>query len=138
VPFQLIRLGSRSPHATRTRAGCGRLERKPPAQPYTAYVTRALTEWVEMVFGQAIPGQYGVPRLEVICGPDEHTLGRLTEVFESPSLLRPYSDAVLERAFWDISERCTIQPLTGASATALSAPSKRSFGSSLPVAVPQC
>lgn len=55
-----------------------------------------------MVFGQAIPGQYGVPRLEVICGPDEHTLGRLTEVFESPSLLRPYSDAVLERAFWDI------------------------------------
>lgn len=54
------------------------------------------------MFGEAIPGQYGVPRLEGICGRDEHTLGRLNEVFENPSLLRPYSDAVLERAFWDI------------------------------------
>lgn len=69
---------------------------------YNASVTSVLTEWVELVFGQAIPGEYGVPRLEGICGPDQQTLDRLSQVFEDPTLLQHYPDAVLDRAFWDV------------------------------------
>lgn len=64
-----------------------------------------LTEWVDRVFGQADPDDYSkVDRLDGICGCDEATLRRLTEVFENPQpILRPYADEVLKQAFWDFS-----------------------------------
>lgn len=62
-----------------------------------------LTEWVDCVFGQAEPSNYNPERLEEICGPDEATLLRLIEVFENPTaFLKPYPDAVIDRAFWDL------------------------------------
>jgi len=64
-----------------------------------------LTEWVDRVFGQARPSDYeALIRHHAICGPDEATLRRLIEVFENPATaLKPYSDAVLNQAFWDLS-----------------------------------
>jgi hypothetical protein len=41
--------------------------------------------------------------LDEFCGPDQITLGRLADVFENSSvLLAPYSEATLNRAFWDL------------------------------------
>jgi len=63
-----------------------------------------LQEWVDRVFGQAVP--LDAPRLigpEEICGANQATLVRLTEVFEhSASLLKPYPDEALKQAFWDL------------------------------------
>lgn len=64
-----------------------------------------LMEWMDRVFGQADPSDYGrLTRLDGTCGRDPATLLRLIEVFENPAtLLKPYSDEVLDQAFWDLS-----------------------------------
>jgi len=68
-------------------------------------VTLELKEWMDRVFGQADPSDYErLARLYGICGPDQTTLVRLTDVFENPAtLLNPYSDEVLNQALWDLS-----------------------------------
>jgi hypothetical protein len=63
-----------------------------------------LTEWVDRVFGQAEPSDYNPMRLDGLCEPDQATVLKLIEVFENPAaILKPYSDQVLNRAFWDLS-----------------------------------
>jgi hypothetical protein len=68
-------------------------------------MTMELAEWVDRIFGQASPSDYeALVRRAAICGPDEATLRRLIEVFENPATaLKPYSDAVLNQALWDLS-----------------------------------
>ena len=63
-----------------------------------------LKEWVDRVFGGAFPmTPEEVSGLDEICGPDQATLVRLTEVFENaPALLQPYSDEDLNQAIWDL------------------------------------
>jgi hypothetical protein len=83
-----------------------------------------LTEWMDWVFGQADPSDWErLVRLDGICGPDQSTLLRLVEVFESPAiLLKPYSDELVNQALWDLaatpSPLCTTSPSTGLCATA--------------------
>jgi hypothetical protein len=56
-----------------------------------------LTEWVDVVFGGASPR-------EARDDSDRATLLRLCEVFENAAtVLKPYPDQVLNRAFWDLS-----------------------------------
>lgn len=64
-----------------------------------------LVEWVDLVFGFAESGNYdSVLWLYEVSPSDPRNLTYLTETFENSSrLLHPYSDAVLDRAFWDLS-----------------------------------
>jgi hypothetical protein len=64
-----------------------------------------LTEWVDLVFGQADPDDSSaVSRLDGICERDETTLRKLTEVFENPAgILKPYPDRILGQACWDLA-----------------------------------
>jgi hypothetical protein len=63
-----------------------------------------LIEWMDRVFGEADPANYErLERLEGVCGPDEATLLRLSEVFENGSAtLGRYGDVVVNQALWDL------------------------------------
>jgi hypothetical protein len=64
-----------------------------------------MKEWMDRLFGGSVKASADrLIELDGFCGPDGTTLQQLAEVFESSAtLLLPYSDETLNRAFWDLS-----------------------------------
>jgi hypothetical protein len=66
-----------------------------------------MNQWRDRLFGGSTKlSADRLLELDEFCGPDRSTLQRLAEVFESSAtLLAPYSDVTLNRAFWDLSSK---------------------------------
>jgi hypothetical protein len=64
-----------------------------------------MKEWMDRLFGgSARASADRLIELDEFCGPNRITLQRLAEVFErNATLLSPYGDETLNRAFWDLS-----------------------------------